>query len=143
MAKRLDCPYVPGKRSNGWVKVKNKQTADVVVGGWMPGEGNRSGRLGALVVGFHENGAFHYAGRAGSGFTESELRRVQALLDARARDTSPFTAGLKPPKQARFVEPDLVASVEYSDMTNDGTLRHPVYKGLRDDIAPEDVGRPE
>ena len=68
---------------------------------------------------------------------------MQSLLEARARDGSPFTAGPKPPKQVRFVEPELVASVEYSDMTNDGTLRHPVYKGLRDDIAPEDVGRPE
>jgi bifunctional non-homologous end joining protein LigD len=143
VAKRLDCPYVPGRRSNGWVKVKNKKTTDVVVGGWMPGEGGRAGRLGALVVGFYEDGELRYAGRAGSGFTESELRRVQALLDARARDDSPFAGGPKPPKQVRFVEPELIASVEYSEMTNDGTLRHPVYKGLRDDIAPEDVGRPE
>ena len=143
VAKRLDCPYVPGRRSNGWVKVKNKKTADVVVGGWMPGEGGRAGRLGALVVGFYEEGDLHYAGRAGSGFTEAELKRVQSLLGARAREGSPFTGGPKPPKQVRFVEPELIASVEYSDMTNDGTLRHPVYKGLRDDIAPEDVGRPE
>ena len=143
VAKRLDCPYVPGRRSNGWVKVKNKKTADVVVGGWMPGEGGRAGRLGALVVGFYEDGDLHYAGRAGSGFTEAELKRVQSLLEARAREGSPFTGGPKPPKQVRFVEPELIASVEYSDMTNDGTLRHPVYKGLRDDIAPEDVGRPE
>jgi bifunctional non-homologous end joining protein LigD len=143
VAKRLDGPYTPGKRTNGWIKVKNKRTGDVVVGGWMPGEGGRSGRLGALVVGFYEDGELLYAGRAGSGFTDAELTRVQALLDARARETSPFTGGPKPPKQARFVEPELVASVEFSDITNDGTLRHPVYKGLRDDIAPTDVTRPE
>lgn len=143
VAKRLDCPYTPGKRSSGWIKVKNKKTADVVVGGWMPGEGGRSGRLGALVVGFYEDGELRYAGRAGSGFTDAELKRVQALLEARARERSPFTAGPKPPKQVRYVEPELVASVEFTDMTNDGTLRHPVYKGLRDDIAPEDVGAPE
>jgi bifunctional non-homologous end joining protein LigD len=143
IAKRLDCPYTPGRRTNGWVKVKNIRRTDAVIGGWLAGEGGRSGRLGALVVGFYEDGALHYAGRAGSGFTESELRRVQTLLDARAREDSPFAAGPKPPKQVRFVEPELIASVEYSDMTNDGTLRHPVYKGLRDDIAPEDVGRPE
>ncbi|RKQ93915.1 bifunctional non-homologous end joining protein LigD [Solirubrobacter pauli] len=143
VAKRLDCPYTPGKRSSGWIKVKNKKTADVVVGGWMPGEGGRTGRLGALVVGFYEDGELRYAGRAGSGFTDAELKRVQALLEARAREGSPFTAGPKPPKQVRYVEPELVASVEFTDMTNDGTLRHPVYKGLRDDIAPEDVGAPE
>jgi bifunctional non-homologous end joining protein LigD len=143
VAKRLDGPYAPGKRSTGWVKVKNKKTADVVVAGWMPGEGNRSGRLGALVVGFYEDQRLLYAGRAGSGFTEGELKRVQALLEPLARADSPFDGGPKPAKEARFVEPRLVASVEYTDMTREGTLRHPVFKGLRDDIDPEDVGRPD
>ena len=127
MAKRLDCPYIPGRRSQGWVKVKNKRTADVVVGGWLPGEGGRSGRLGALVVGFYEDGELRYAGRAGSGFTESELKRVQTMLEARARDDSPFT-GTQPPKLTRFVEPQLVASVEYSDMTQ---ARHAAPPGLQ------------
>ncbi len=142
VAKRLDCPYTPGRRSNGWVKVKNKRTTDVVVGGWLPGEGNRSGRLGALVVGFYKDGELRYAGRAGSGFTESELKRVQAMLDARSRDDSPFK-GTQPPKLTRFVEPEFVASVEYSDLTQAGTIRHPVYKGLRDDVDPLDVVAPE
>jgi bifunctional non-homologous end joining protein LigD len=142
VAKRLDSPYSPGKRSPAWVKVKNKRTADVVVGGWLPGEGSRSGRLGALVLGFHEDGALRYAGRAGSGFTETELKRVQSLLDPLARATSPFT-GTQPPKLTRFVEPAYVASVEYTELTEADTLRHPVYKGLRDDIDPNDVTRPE
>jgi bifunctional non-homologous end joining protein LigD len=143
VAKRLDCPYVPGRRSNGWVKVKNKRTAEVVIGGWLPGEGNRSGRLGALVVGFFSDGGeLRYAGRVGSGFTESELKRVQNLLDPLTRATSPFT-GTQPPKLTRFVEPRLVASVEYGDMTQAGTLRHPVYKGLHDDLDPAEVVAPE
>src|SRR3954452_17075966 len=143
VAKRLDCPYIPGRRSPGWVKIKNKRTTEVVVGGWMPGEGSRSGRLGALVVGFYEDGELRYAGRAGSGFTESVLKRVQGLLEALARDDSPFTRGEKPPKEARFVEPRLVASVEYTDLTEIGTLRHPVYKGLRDDVDPSEVEVPQ
>jgi bifunctional non-homologous end joining protein LigD len=143
VAKRLDCPYVPGRRSPGWVKVKNKRTTEVVVGGWMPGEGVRSGRLGALVVGFFTDaGELRYAGRVGSGFTEGELRRVQTLLDPLARDETPFT-GTQPPKLTRFVEPRLVASVEYSDMTQARTLRHPVYKGLRDDLDPLEVVAPD
>jgi bifunctional non-homologous end joining protein LigD len=142
VAKRLDCPYLPGRRSPGWVKVKNKRSADVVVGGWLPGEGGRSGRLGALVVGFYADGELRYAGRAGSGFTEGELRTVGGLLEPLARDTSPFS-GTQPPKLTRFVEPRLVASVEYSDITEAGTLRHPVYKGLRDDVDPEQVGVPD
>ena len=142
IAKRLDCPYTPGRRSPGWVKVKNVRRADAVIGGWLPGEGGRSGRLGALVVGFHVDGELRYAGRVGSGFTEAELARVGALLKPLARDTSPF-AGRQPPKLTRFVEPELVCLVEYSEVTQAGTLRQPSYKGVRDDIAPADVGPPD
>jgi bifunctional non-homologous end joining protein LigD len=141
VAKRLDCPYSPGRRSPGWIKVKNQRRASLVIGGWLPGEGGRAGRLGALLVGFHEDGALRYAGRVGTGFTEAELARLGALLDARARDGSPF-AGRQPPKAARWVEPDLVAEVEYTEWTQARTIRHPSYKGLRDDVDPADVGFP-
>jgi bifunctional non-homologous end joining protein LigD len=142
IAKRLDCPYTPGRRANGWVKVKNIRRADAVVGGWLPGKEGRSGRLGALVVGFYEDGELRYSGRVGSGFTEAELARLGKLLDGLARDDSPFS-GRQPPKETRFVEPRLVSVVDYSEITNAKTLRQPSYKGLRDDIAPEDVGAPD
>jgi bifunctional non-homologous end joining protein LigD len=142
LAKRLDCPYMPGRRSPGWVKVKNFRSAEVVIGGWLPGAGNRSGRLGALVVGCHEDGGLRYAGRVGTGFNEAELMRLGELLAARARDTSPFQ-GRQPPRETRFVEPELVATIDYGEWTAARTLRHPAYKGLRDDIDPEDVGFPE
>jgi bifunctional non-homologous end joining protein LigD len=138
LAKRLDCPYTPGRRSSGWVKVKNVRRADVVIGGWMPGEGNRSGRIGALLVGYHEDDELRYAGRVGTGFDQAELIRLQGLLEPLERPTSPFS-GRQPPRTARFVEPRLVCSVEYSEWTQTRTLRHPVYKGVRDDVAPEDV----
>jgi bifunctional non-homologous end joining protein LigD len=138
IAKRLDCPYYPGKRTSGWVKVKNVRTTDVVIGGWLPGEGKRGGRLGALVVGYHEDGALKYAGRVGTGFDEKELDRLGGLLAERARDESPFD-GRQPPRETRFVEPSLVATVNYGEWTQARTLRHPVYIGLRDDVAPEDV----
>jgi bifunctional non-homologous end joining protein LigD len=144
VAKRLNCPYIPGRRSPGWVKVKNKKSAEVVVGGWTHGDGGRAGRLGSLALGFYDaDGELRYAGKAGSGFNDAELKRVQALLDPLTRPTSPFTAGVKPEKGTNFVEPVLVASVTYTEMTRDGTLRHPVYKGLRDDIDPAAVGPPE
>src|SRR4051794_7695096 len=142
VAKRLDCPYIPGRRSPGWVKVKNVRRADVVIGGWLPGEGGRSGRLGALVVGFFHDGELRYAGRVGTGYTEAELARLGGILKPLARDTSPFS-GRQPPKATRFVEPELVCLVEYNEITQAGTLRQPSYKGLRDDIAPGDVGPPE
>src|SRR4051794_557684 len=110
VAKRLDCPYTPGRRSSGWVKVKNVRRADVVVGGWIEGEGGRSGKLGALAVGWYEDGELFYGGRVGSGFTEAELARVGKLLAPLARADSPFTAGTKPAKQTHFVDPELVAA---------------------------------
>jgi bifunctional non-homologous end joining protein LigD len=138
IAKRVDCPYTPGRRSPAWVKVKNVRQTDVVIGGWLPGEGRRSGRLGALVVGFYENGELRYAGRVGTGFDEAELNRIGTLLEPLARATSPF-AGRQPPRETRFVEPRLVAAVDYGEWTQARTLRHPVYKGLRDDVDPATV----
>jgi bifunctional non-homologous end joining protein LigD len=140
VAKRLDCPYTPGRRSSGWVKVKNVRRASVVVGGWLPGERGRSGRLGALCVGYHdEDGALRYAGRVGTGFSEGELVRVGRLLEPLAAAASPFE-GRQPPRQARFVRPSLVAEVEFSEWTQTRTLRAPSYKGLRDDLDAAQVG---
>jgi len=138
IAKRLDSTYTPGRRSTAWVKVKNVRETDVVVGGWLEGEGRRNGRLGALVVGFYEDGELRYAGRVGSGFDEAELSRVGGLLAPLARDDSPFS-GRQPPRETHFVQPQLVTRVAYGEWTQARTLRHPVYKGLRDDVAPETV----
>jgi bifunctional non-homologous end joining protein LigD len=138
IAKRLDCPYSPGRRSPGWVKVKNVLETDVVVGGWLPGEGRRANQFGALVVGVYEDGELKYAGRVGTGFDERELNRLGAMLAERERDDSPFD-GRQPPKETRFVAPVLVARVGYGEVTQAGTLRHPRYLGLRDDIDPETV----
>jgi bifunctional non-homologous end joining protein LigD len=139
IAKRLDCPYTPGRRTSAWVKVKNIGTTDVVIGGWLPGEGGRSGRLGALVIGIPDDeGVLRYSGRVGTGFTQGELMRLGGMLDELASDESPFV-GRQPPKLTRFVEPRLVARVEFTERTQGGTLRQPSYKGLRDDVAPEDV----
>jgi bifunctional non-homologous end joining protein LigD len=143
VAKRLDCPYTPGRRSQGWVKVKNVRNTDVVIGGWVGGDGGRTGKIGALVVGFStEDGELRYGGKVGTGFNEAELKRLQGILDPLARETTPFT-GTQPQKGTHFVEPTLVASVDYGDITQAGTLRHPVYKGLRDDIDPSQVLAPE
>jgi len=139
IAKRLDCPYLPGRRSPGWVKVKNICSTDVVVGGWLPGDGGRAGRLGALVIGIPDDeGKLRYAGRVGTGFTQAELVRLGGLLEELGRPESPFE-GRQPPKLTRFVEPRLVARVDYNERTQAGTLRQPSYKGLRDDIDPADV----
>ncbi|HEX5619617.1 MAG TPA: non-homologous end-joining DNA ligase [Solirubrobacteraceae bacterium] len=138
IAKRLDSTYAPGRRTPVWVKVKNVRETDVVVGGWLPGEGKRSGRFGALVVGFYEDGELKYAGRVGTGFDEAELSRLGRLFEGIARDDSPFS-GRQPPRETNFVEPVLIAHVGYGEWTQTRTLRHPRYLGLRDDLDPETV----
>jgi bifunctional non-homologous end joining protein LigD len=115
----------------------------VVIGGWLPGQGARSGRLGALLAGVYEDGGdeprLRYVGRVGTGFDEAELRRLNDLLEPLARDTSPFGAGARPPREARFCEPELVAEAGFSEWTRTGTLRAPRYLGLRDDKGPREV----
>jgi bifunctional non-homologous end joining protein LigD len=141
VAKRLDSPYVPGRRSRAWIKVKNVRTTDLVVAGWMPGQGGRTGRIGALLVGhYDDDGQLHYAGRVGTGFTERVLDDLARLLGPLERDSSPFS-GRQPPKEARFVEPELVARVEFNEWTRAGTLRAPSFKGLRDDVEPAEIRR--
>jgi bifunctional non-homologous end joining protein LigD len=140
VAKRLDSTYEPGIRSGAWVKVKRVGRQELVVGGWIPGKGKRTDTIGALLLGVYEpDGVLRYVGRVGSGFSERELARLKRLLAPLARESSPFSAGERPPREARFCEPQLVAEVEFASWTDAGSLRAPVYKGLREDKRPQDV----
>jgi bifunctional non-homologous end joining protein LigD len=137
VAKRLDSRYSPGQRSSSWIKVKNKQRQALVIGGWLP-EKDRADRLGALLVGFYDDrGALRYAGRVGTGWDAKERARLEKLLASSARERSPFE-GRRGPRGARYVEPRLVALIEFTEWTNDAILRHPSYKGLVD-VDPEEV----
>ena len=132
VAKRLDSPYRPGRRSPDWLKIKNRRILDVVVGGISPGRGHRAGQIGSLLVGIAGPGGLAYAGRVGTGFTQPELRRLEQLLAPLRRDRPPF-AGPVPPAQARdvtWVEPRLVIEVSYAELTPDGILRAASYQGV-------------
>ena len=141
VAKRLDSIYQPGLRSRDWVKVKRFGRQEFVIGGWMPGKGKRTERIGALLLGVYEDGRLRYVGRVGSGFSDSELERLSDLLAPLQRSTSPFAAGRRPPREAVFVEPRLLAEVEFSEWTGSGSLRQPTYKGLRTDKPAAEVVR--
>jgi bifunctional non-homologous end joining protein LigD len=138
VAKRLDSRYEPGSRSGAWLKIKNKMQQELVIGGWLPGEGGRRDTLGSLAVGFYEDGKLRYAGNVGTGFTQLTLTEVLSELRKRERPGSPFE-GRQPPKATRFVEPELVAEVEFRGWTKTRTLRQPSFKGLRDDKNARDV----
>ena len=142
VAKRLDSRYEPGRRSSSWTKIKLPGRQEFVLGGWLPGQGSRHERIGALLLGvFEPDGALRYVGRVGSGFSESELDRLREKLAPMQRSTSPFSAPPRPPRGAVFCEPELVAEVSFTEWTSDGSLRHPVYLGLREDKLPSEVVR--
>lgn len=142
IAKRLGSRYLPGVRSDAWLKVKNHRSQEIVIGGWLPGKGRRSGTLGALLAGYYEDGELRYAGKVGTGFSEGDLRLLIERLEPLRRADTPFS-GRQPQRDSIFVEPQLVGEVEFGEWTNTGTMRHPAFKGLRVDKAAADVVREE
>lgn len=143
MAKRLQSRYEPGRRSSAWRKIKNTSRQEVVIGGWKPGEGNRTGRIGSLLVGVYDSGDLIYCGHVGTGFTEQTLRMLGEKLAPLKRDTSPFAVQIprEHARYARWVQPELVAEVKFAQWTKSGHLRAPAYLGLRTDKEPGEVVR--
>jgi bifunctional non-homologous end joining protein LigD len=148
VAKKLGCPYRPGKRVRDWLKVKVVFEADVVVGGWSKGEGSRSTSFGALLVGaYDDRGDLRFLGAVGTGFSQQTIDDlVPELVDARQAEC-PFAEGSsgvkggrfgKPIKNPSWVMPKLVAKVEFRELTSGWRLRAPSFKGLRHDKAVED-----
>jgi bifunctional non-homologous end joining protein LigD len=154
VAKRCDSPYRPGKRTGEWIKARVWRRQEFVIGGWTPGEGRRANKVGSLLVGYWDKRASEaskedpqrliFAGGVGSGLTESHLDFLTRELKRREFDRSPFEVGApKGPKArfARFCRPELVCEVSWTEWTNEGTLRQPAFKGMRDDKDPRDVVR--
>ncbi|MDY7101289.1 MAG: non-homologous end-joining DNA ligase [Actinomycetota bacterium] len=144
LAKRVDSRYQPGARSSAWRKVKVRRHQEMVVGGWAPGEGRRARTLGGLLLGwFDADGALHFSGRVGTGFTDAELDRLGGVLEPLGIDECPFAE--RPPsrftKDVRWVRPEVVVEIAYGEWTPDNRLRHPSYLGQRTDKDPREVGR--
>jgi bifunctional non-homologous end joining protein LigD len=143
VAKRLDSSYQPGSRSADWHKLKVRQSQEVVIAGYTKGQGRRAAAFGSLVVGVYEAGGLRWAGNVGTGFNESEITRLLGLLKPLVREDSPFTETPKMPRVRRsdvvWVEPRLVAQVEFVEWTREGRLRAPVYLGLREDKSASEV----
>jgi bifunctional non-homologous end joining protein LigD len=155
VAKRVDAPYVPGLRSPAWRKIKLTRRQELVIGGFTAPRGSRA-HLGAILVGVYEGrGASRrlvYAGRVGSGFSRAALATLREALRPLERDSSPFAASPAATRATRgrradaaeritWVEPVLVAEVEFNEWTTEGVLRQPVYLGLRDDKPAASVRR--
>jgi bifunctional non-homologous end joining protein LigD len=133
VGKRLDSPYRPGQRSADWRKVAHVDHVRAVVGGYLPGDGSRAATFGSLLLGLVDEGGLRYIGLVGTGFTGETLQAIRSALDELAAPQSPFQAGSELPARARFLEPTLVALVEFKEWTRAGKLRAPSFKGFTDD----------
>ena len=138
IAKRADAPYTHG-RSRDWLKFKCSAEQELVIGGYTAPRGSRTD-LGALLLGYYDDGELRYAGKVGTGFTRETLRDLAAKLGPLKRDGSPFADEVRE-RTATWVEPELVAQVGFSEWTPDHRLRHPRFLGLRDDKAAREVVR--
>ncbi|XVV06725.1 non-homologous end-joining DNA ligase [Actinosynnema sp. CA-248983] len=141
VAKRKTSRYDPGRRSPSWIKVPLIRTQEVVIGGWRPGEGRRSGTIGALLLGVPTATGLHYAGKVGTGFTAPMLADLLSHLTPLSRPTAPFTDEVPTDhaRNAHWVQPRLVGEVQFRTWTPEGRLRHPSWRGLRPDKSPSDI----
>jgi len=151
VAKRIDSRYLPGLRSRDWLKLKNMRRQELVIAGYEPGAGARTGSLGALLLGYYDISRKEsartrrpqkllYAGECGTGFSQVTLDQLTRKLNALKTRVPAF---VNPPQGARFVftKPILVGEFQFTEWTSNKTLRHPSFKGLRADKNPHDVIR--
>ncbi|MCV7030445.1 non-homologous end-joining DNA ligase [Mycobacterium sherrisii] len=143
IAKLADSPY-EGGRSKNWLKFKCVRDQEFVVGGYTSPKGSRI-ELGALLIGYYagpkKNRDLVYAGKVGTGFDEATLRGLHQRLRPLEQDTPPFSRGLVRENGARWVRPEMVVQIGFTEWTRDGKLRHPRYQGLRTDKEPAEVIR--
>ena len=143
IGKRADSTYQPGRRSDDWVKVKAWQTQSCVVAGWTGGRGRRLEQLGALILGVYDGGRLVHCGQVGTGFSEPALRELRRRLETMVTGHSPFAQPPRTAEPASWVRPELVCEVRHAGWTAHGILRHPAYRGLREDVDPQDCVREE
>lgn len=136
ICKHADEPYRAG-RNRHWLKVKCNRHDEFIIGGYTSPAGSRVG-FGALLLGAYEDSRLVYTGRVGTGFTNQQLRTLHARLSELETDESPFDTTPKV-AGAHWVRPQLVGEVEYTEQTRDGKLRHPTFRGLREDRNPEEI----
>jgi bifunctional non-homologous end joining protein LigD len=147
MAKRADSRYFEGRRTRDWVKVKTHGRQEFLIAGYTHGGGRRASTFGSLILAVRDGSELTYVGNVGTGFNDAEIRTLLEKLKPLRRETSPFRTLPKMPRvrkdQIVWVEPKLVAEVEFAEFTHDGRLRAPSYQGLREDKEPEEVVREE
>ncbi|TGP50907.1 DNA ligase D [bacterium M00.F.Ca.ET.230.01.1.1] len=136
ISKLADSDYV-GARDGSWLKIKCIKRQEFVLVGWTPSDKDRAFR--SLILGVHDGGKLRYAGKVGTGFDTAEMARLMKTMAPLEQRAATVEAPRVEVRGARWLRPRLVAEIAYTEMTNEGTLRHPSYLGLREDKKPEAV----
>jgi bifunctional non-homologous end joining protein LigD len=140
IAKKISSTYAENKRTRDWLKIKTDMQQEMVIGGFTEPSGSRKG-IGALLVGYYKDGKLEYSGKVGSGYTEKILGELYAKLSGIEQESCPFAHKPKMPGAIHWVKPELLAQIKFSEWTETGSLRHPVYLGLREDKPAKKVTR--
>lgn len=138
MAKRANSTYEEGRRSRSWLKIKLVNTHEAIIAGYTAPHESRK-YFGALILGVHHKKKLRYIGHSGTGFTDKALKELYTKLQPLVTDESPFNEHIPTNAQATWVKPELVCHVKFSELTEEGIMRHPVFMGLRIDLEPEEV----
>ncbi|MBS1688664.1 MAG: non-homologous end-joining DNA ligase, partial [Bacteroidetes bacterium] len=138
IAKRADSKYYEGTRTADWLKIKNVFTEEAIIAGYTEPRGGRK-YFGALILAQYNNGKLEYIGHTGTGFNFQSLKDTYAKLQGLETDKSPFDKKIKVNSPVHWVKPELVCNLKYSEITSDGSRRHPVFMGLRIDKKAKEV----
>ncbi|HUK90488.1 MAG TPA: non-homologous end-joining DNA ligase [Blastocatellia bacterium] len=138
VAKLRNSPYLPGKRSESWLKIKTRRTIDCIIVGYTRGKGAREDTFGALQLGCYKDGKLEYVGGLGTGFDDAKLKSLRSDLEKLETVPNPFTRKILDSAQTVWVEPKVVCEVKYTAFTEDHQLRHAVFVRMRPDKTPED-----
>ena len=136
ISKLADSDYV-GARDGSWLKIKCIKRQEFVLVGWTPSDKDRAFR--SLILGVHDGGKLRFAGKVGTGFDTAEMARLMKTMAPLEQKAATVEAARAEVRGAHWLRPKLVAEIAYTEMTNEGTLRHPSYLGLREDKKPEAV----
>ncbi len=135
MAKKKTSPYEPGKRSSNWLKIKQLKTCDCVIFGYTKGEGSREHTFGSLILGLYDTAEPVFLGKVGTGFSDEIRENVKLSLDKHIAFGETLS-GVDEDREITWLRPVVVCEVSYQSITNDGKLRIPVFKRIREDKDP-------
>jgi bifunctional non-homologous end joining protein LigD len=138
MAKKIDSQYYPGKRTAEWLKIKHNKTQEAIICGYTNPGGSRK-YFGALVLGARDGQKLKYIGHTGSGFDQKLLKEMYDLMQPLVIEHSPFDEKIKTNMPVTWVKPELVCEIKFTEVTNDGKLRHPIFLHLREDKTIKEV----